>query len=72
MRRFLWQVSYFVSQGFYVLLDFASAQSDEPNLMNPTLLAQNWGNLWRMLTELPGYQENLAGRVFPDLVNEAR
>jgi hypothetical protein len=28
--------------------------------------------LWRMLRELPGYEEHLAGRVLPDLVNEPR
>lgn len=72
MCRFLWQISYFVSQGFYVLLDFQSARKDEPNLTEPTLLAQNWGNLWRMITDQPGYKEHMSGRIMPDLVNEAR
>uniref|UniRef100_A0A383WE90 Ammonium transporter AmtB-like domain-containing protein n=1 Tax=Tetradesmus obliquus TaxID=3088 RepID=A0A383WE90_TETOB len=70
VHRFLWQVQYLVSQGFYVLLDFASHRAEEPNMQQPQLLAANWAALWRMLTELPGYHEHLAGRVFPDLVNE--
>jgi hypothetical protein len=72
LRRFLWQVQYLVAQGFYVLLDFASHRSEELNMQQPQLLAANWAALWRMLTELPGYQQHLAGRVFPDLVNEPR
>lgn len=68
--RFLWQLQYLVSQGFYVLLDFASARRQEPNMEQPQLLAQNWGNLWRMLVELPEYKEHLSGRIFPDLANE--
>lgn len=70
--RFLWQLQYMVSQGFYVILDFSSSRDREPNLERAELLAQNWGNLWRMLTELPAYTQHLAGRLFPDLVNEPR
>jgi hypothetical protein len=68
----LWQVQYLVAQGFYVLLDFASHHSEEPNVAQPQLLAANWAALWRMLTDLPGYKEHLAGRVLPDIVNEPR
>jgi hypothetical protein len=56
-------VQYLVSQGFYVLLDFASHRSTEPNVAQPQLLAANWAALWRMLRELPGYEQRLAGRV---------
>lgn len=70
--RFLWQIQYLVSQGFYVVLDFNSQRGWEPNMIFGQLLGRNWGNLWRMLTELPEYKEHLAGRVFPDLANEPR
>jgi hypothetical protein len=70
--RFLWQVQYLVSQGFYVLLDFSSTRDSEINMQNPAVLAQNWGNFWKILTDIPAYKEQLAGRIFPDLVNEPR
>lgn len=70
LRRFLWQVQYLISQGFYVLLDFNSQRDWEPNLVYGQLLGHNWGTLWRILTDLPEYKEHMAGRVFPDLANE--
>jgi hypothetical protein len=72
LSRFLWQLQYLVSQGFYLLLDFSSTRESEVNLQNPAVLAQNWGNFWKILTDIPAYKEQLAGRVFPDLVNEPR
>lgn len=60
-----------MSQGFYVLLDYNSNREVDPNLTQPGLLAKNWGNLWRMLTQLPNWPL-MRGRVFPDLVNEPR
>lgn len=72
LYRFLWQLQYLVAQGFYVLLDFSSTRDIEPNVENPQLLAQNWGNLWRILTDIPAYKEYMAGRIFPDVVNEPR
>jgi len=70
--RFVWQIQYLVSQGLYVLLDFSSSRDAEPNLADANLLAQNWGNLWRIFTDIPVYKQVLRGRVFPDLVNEPR
>eukprot|EP00878_Enallax_costatus_P033161 GHUV01036555.1.p1 GENE.GHUV01036555.1~~GHUV01036555.1.p1 ORF type:complete len:425 (+),score=93.87 GHUV01036555.1:481-1755(+) len=70
LYRFLWQLQYLISQGFYVLLDFSSTREREVNVENPQLLAQNWGNLWRILTDIPAYKDYMAGRIFPDLVNE--
>lgn len=52
-------------QGFYVVIDHQSYQERDPNMQNPALFAANWGNLWRMITELRGYQEHMKGRVFP-------
>lgn len=72
LYRFLWQLQYLISQGFYVLLDFSSTREREVNVENPELLARNWGNLWRILTDIPAYKEFMAGRIFPDLVNEPR
>lgn len=66
----MWQLQYLVSQGLYVLLDFSSTRESEPNLANPQLLAENFGNLWRILTDIPVYKQVLRGRIFPDLVNE--
>jgi hypothetical protein len=34
-------------------------------MLNPALFAANWGNLWRTIAELPGYEENIKGRILP-------
>ena len=71
-HRFLWQVQYLVSQGFYVFLDYHPTASTDPNVEDPSLLAANWGALWRALKALPNYDSRLRGRVVADVVNEAR
>ncbi|KAF8070911.1 hypothetical protein HT031_000992 [Scenedesmus sp. PABB004] len=63
LYRFLWQLQYLVSQGFYLLLDFSSSRDAEPNVSNPEVLAANWGNFWRILTDIPAYDTHLRGRV---------
>lgn len=55
-----------------MLLDFSSTRDAEPNVADPNLLAQNWGNFWRILADIPGYNTLLRGRIVPDLVNEPR
>lgn len=47
-------------------------RDSEPNVAEPNLLAQNWGNLWRILADIPLYNTLLRGRIFPDLINEPR
>lgn len=72
IHRFLWQVQYLVSQGFYVVLDYhPTNNAGDPNMQDPELFATNWGNLWRAIQELPNYSCCLAGRIIADLVNEA-
>lgn len=68
----MWQLQYIVSQGLYVLLDFSSTRQSELNAADSQVLAQNWGNLWRILADIPAYKTQLRGRIFPDLVNEPR
>ncbi|GBF87397.1 glycoside hydrolase [Raphidocelis subcapitata] len=70
IHRFLWQVQYLVSQGFYVVLAFASTRDPEPNVSDPALLAANWHALLRALASLPNYSSRLRGRVLADLANE--
>lgn len=70
--RFLWQIQYLVSQGFYVVLSFHSISFPDPNVASPKVLAYNWGALWRMLTDLPQWEGAMKGRVFPDILNEPR
>jgi len=64
LHRFLWQVQYLVSQGFYVVMSHTSYLTRDPNMVDPNMLASNWGNLWRIITELPTYRRHLKGRVF--------
>jgi hypothetical protein len=70
LYRFLWQLQYLISQGFYIMLDFSSTRDTEPNVQNPALFAQNWSNFWRILSEIPAYKQHMQGRIFPDLINE--
>ncbi|GBF93295.1 glycoside hydrolase [Raphidocelis subcapitata] len=77
LHRFLWQVQYLVSQGFYVILDFhptsdaTDPNAADPNAADPALLAANWGALWGALVQLPSYKASMKGRVIADLINEA-
>lgn len=64
LHRFLWQIQYLVSQGFYVVIAHTSYLTRDPNMIDPNVLASNWGNFWRILSELPEYQQHLKGRVF--------
>jgi hypothetical protein len=48
-----------------VVVDHHSYQERDPNMLNPALFAANWGNLWRTIAELPGYEQHIKGRVFP-------
>jgi hypothetical protein len=57
-------VQYLVSQGFYVVITHTSYLTRDPNMVDPNMLASNWGNLWRTITELPAYRRHLKGRVF--------
>jgi hypothetical protein len=57
-------VQYLVSQGFYVVLTHTSYLTRDPNMADPNMLASNWGNLWRAMSELPAYRRHLKGRVF--------
>lgn len=52
-------------QGFYVVVDHHSYSERDPNMLNPALFAANWGNLWRTIAELPGYADNIKGRILP-------
>jgi hypothetical protein len=72
VSRFVWQLQYLVSQGFYVLLDFSSTRDAEPNVSDGAVLARNWANLWRILADIPTYKTHLRGRIFPDVINEPR
>jgi hypothetical protein len=40
-------------------------------MLDPQLFASNWGNLWAAVMAQPN-SDLLAGRIVPDLVNEAR
>jgi hypothetical protein len=55
------------AQGFYVVVDHHSYQERDPNMLNPALFAANWGNLWRTIAELPGYEQHIKGRILPGM-----
>lgn len=69
LDRYLWVVRYFVEQGFWVLIDYHT-HLNEPALESPQALASNWLRLWRGLTALNSWEEELKGRVFLDVLNE--
>jgi hypothetical protein len=70
IHRFLFQIDYLVSQGFYVVLSYHPTAPRDAVTADAQLFANNWGNLWRSLVALPSYATKLRGRVFPDLLNE--
>jgi hypothetical protein len=70
LHRLLWQVQHYVASGFYVILSFHPMSKMDANFRRPALLESNWRALWRSLVALPEWREHMAGRVFPDLINE--
>jgi hypothetical protein len=70
LHRLLWQVQHYVASGFYVVLSFHPVQKTDANFRRPALLESNWRALWRSLVALPEWRQHMAGRVFPDLINE--
>jgi hypothetical protein len=62
-------VKHFVEQGFYVLVDYHT-HSAETALESPEALVANWMRLWRALTSLRSWGDELKGRIFLDLINE--
>jgi hypothetical protein len=69
LERYLWVVKHFVEQGFYVLVDYHT-HSAETALESPEALVANWMRLWRALTSLRSWGDELKGRIFLDLINE--
>lgn len=65
----MWVVKHFAEQGFYVLVDYHTHEAEDA-LDSPAALTENWLRLWRALTALPSWEEELKGRVFLDLINE--
>jgi hypothetical protein len=69
LERFVWVVKYFAEQGFYVLVDYHTHESENA-LDSPAALVDNWLRLWRALTAVSSWEDELKGRIFLDLINE--
>jgi len=70
--RFVWMVNYYVSQGFYVNLDFHSNMNQDvganrnESFANQTAWINNWATLLKDLVKTPANK----GKILVDLINE--
>lgn len=69
LDRYVWVVKHFVEQGFYVLVDYHTHNSENA-LESPESLVANWMRLWRAMTALSSWEDEMKGRVFLDIINE--
>ncbi|CAL5222447.1 g4812 [Coccomyxa viridis] len=68
LNRYLFVIQHYVSQGFYVLVDYHAYPGD--TTVASGALVSDWKTLWTAITALPTFASELAGRVFLDLINE--
>lgn len=69
LDRFLWVVQWFAANGFYVLLDYHPMGLEYTSYDTRDFVG-NWTQVWRAVTCLPNFQQDLKGRIFLDLLNE--
>lgn len=69
LDRFLWVVQWFSANGFYVLLDYHPMGLEYTSYDTRDFVG-NWTTVWHGVTCLPGFEDDLKGRVFLDLLNE--
>ncbi|GBF99351.1 glycoside hydrolase [Raphidocelis subcapitata] len=69
LDRYLWSLQWFVANGFYVLAEFRPAGPDA-TARNGAAFVDAWKWLWRRAACLPNFREDLAGRVFVDLMGD--
>lgn len=70
--RFIWMCNYYISQGFYVNLDYHSNMNQDVGALrnesfaNQTAWISNWASLLTDLTKTPANK----GKILVDLINE--
>lgn len=69
LERLLWAIQHLVAAGMYVLVDYHPMFSEQVALDRQQYV-ERWAALWRAVTSLPGYAQDLCGRVLLDLLNE--
>ncbi len=69
LDRLLWAIQHLVAAGMYVLVDYHPMFSEQVALDRQQYV-DSWAALWRTVTSLPSYPQDLCGRVFLDLLNE--
>ncbi|KIY99452.1 hypothetical protein MNEG_8512 [Monoraphidium neglectum] len=73
LDRLLWTVQVLNAHSLYVILDYhgSSGQALETDgVARADAFAARWADVWRAVACLPGWREDLAGRVAADILNE--
>lgn len=63
----------FNAHGMYIILDYhgSSGQSLEmESIATAQIFASRWAEVWKAVSCLPRFSQDLAGRVFADILNE--
>jgi hypothetical protein len=67
--RYLWTVQWLIANGFYVLID-SHPMGQETTSYNAKEFIDNWKWVWGRFACLPGFDEDMKGRLFIDILNE--
>ncbi|KAI8468681.1 MAG: glycoside hydrolase superfamily [Monoraphidium minutum] len=73
LDRLMWTLQIFNANGIYVILDYhASSGSalETDAISSADLFASRWSEVWRAVACVPRFQQDLAGRVLVDVLNE--
>lgn len=68
-ERLVWVTQVFISQGFYVVLDY-QPMGTELQAYNVQTFVSRWEALWRMVACAPNFSTDMRNRVFVDPMNE--
>ncbi|CAK0782947.1 hypothetical protein CVIRNUC_006142 [Coccomyxa viridis] len=72
LARFQWVLQYLAGAGFYVIPAYQPADNSVDNTVvsTPAIFLRNWANLWASISDLPGFNTTLKGRIMLDLISE--
>lgn len=67
--RLMFVIQAFIAQGIYVVLDY-QPMGLEQHAKDLNVFVTAWESLWKKVACLPNFDQDLAGRIFVDVMNE--
>jgi len=69
MDRFLWVVTQIIKNDMYVVLDY-QPMGLEDYAYHPDIFISKWKGLWKKITKLPRFHQDISDRILIDFMNE--